>query len=142
MSDIITTPTIETTYMGQLRTSSTHIKSGSQLGTDAPIDNNGLGMDFSPTDLVATALATCMLTIMGIAAESRSVELPKAKVLTEKVMGSAPRRISEIRVLMSFEPNTLTAAHRQSLEAAARACPVAKSLSDLLIQEVHFEWGE
>ena len=114
-------------YKGQLRTVAVHLQSNSEIITDAPIDNHGKGEAFSPTDLVATALASCMMTIMGIKAESMDIDLTNTSASIKKHMSASPRRISkiEVTVLMNqrFDEKT-----RKILEAAALTCPVGQSL--------------
>ena len=93
---------IEIEYKGNLRTESVHLKSGQKLITDAPVDNKGKGEAFSPTDLTASALGSCMLTIMGITAESRDIDISGARAEIEKVMGTNPRRITRIIINIYF----------------------------------------
>lgn len=126
-------------YQGNLRTLAEHVKSGNTVITDAPTDNNGKGEYFSPTDLVATALGSCMLTLMGIKAQSQGYDLQNLELSIEKVMESAPRRIGKVVVNMSCT-DLLSAAQIKSLEQTALNCPVAKSLDPKIIQEVRFNW--
>lgn len=128
---------IQGKYLGQLRTASVHLPSGSELLTDAPTDNHGKGKTFSPTDLVATALGSCMVTIMGIYAEGHGIDLSGTYWETEKVMASNPRRIAEIRIRLHL-PKSIAAGERSKLEQAARNCPVALSLSAELQQDIQF----
>lgn len=119
---------IDITYRGQLRCEATHGPSSNQLFTDAPVDNQGRGEAFSPTDLLATALGTCMLTIMGIAAEKRSWDLGEAKVLVVKHMSVDPvRRVSKLEVSIQV-PNAFDERQQEVLIAAAKSCPVSNSL--------------
>jgi len=134
-----TTSTIE--YLGNLRTQATHTQSGQQITTDAPTDNNGKGEFFSPTDLCATSLASCMLTIMGIKAESMGIELGYIRVDCQKIMAANPRRIAEIHLSLHLA-GTYTAQQQQVLEAAAINCPVAKSLHPDILQNVVFHWSD
>ena len=108
--------------------------------TDAPTDNNGKGNAFSPTDLVASALCSCMTTVMGICAAKNDFELPKSKAFVTKIMSSNPRRISKIIIEINFEQNNLTAQQTEKLLAVAKGCPVAQSLSSDLIQELKFNF--
>jgi len=126
---------IDVSYDGELRCSATHGPSQARLQTDAPVDNHGKGESYSPTDLVATALGTCMLTIMGIAAERHGVELGGAYEQVVKHSSSdTPRRISKLSVSMTL-PEQIDAEQRQLLERAAHSCPVAHSLrEDLQIE--------
>ncbi len=130
-------PTSKIIYQGELRTEAEHLKSGKTVITDAPTDNQGKGEAFSPTDLVATALGSCMLTIMGIKARDRQLDIEGTRCEITKVMASAPRRISKVAVTISL-PNTFSEDERKVLERAALHCPVAKSLHPDLIQEVKF----
>lgn len=128
-------------YLGELRTRTTHIKSREQIISDAPVDNQGKGEAFSPTDLAATSLATCMITIMGIKAQSMNLELKSISADVTKVMYSEPRRIGEIHIKMSVQDNGFSEKDKQILTQAAYACPVAKSLHPDLKQvvEINFE---
>lgn len=132
--------TIETVYEGQLRTRAKHLSSGQQLITDAPLDNHGRGEAFSPTDLLSAALGSCMLTIMGIAADAHGIQLTGATVQITKIMHQQPRRVGEIRVGFSFPGLSFSDKEKKILEHAARTCPVALSLSPDLIQHVEFHW--
>lgn len=125
-------------YLENLRSQATHNQSGSHIMIDAPTDNQGLGEAFSPTDLVATALGACMLTIMGIAAKTHQIDMAGTKVEVEKIMGSTPRRIAQINITISLPPNGYTDRQKQILEVAARGCPVTKSLHPDLVQNVVF----
>lgn len=128
-------------YLGDLRTSAFHLKSSEQLLTDAPTDNNGKGESFSPTDLTAISLATCMLTMMGIAARKNDVPFSDAHASIKKHMTSAPRRIEKIEVEIQMKVEQYTQDQKSLLEKAAINCPVAKSLHPDLIQEVRFIYG-
>ena len=131
---------IENRYLGDLRTESTHLKSSRTIITDAPIDNNGKGNAFSPTDLVASALCSCMTTVMGICAEKNNFELPNSKSYVTKVMSSNPRRISKIILEINFEKNNLSDQQKEKLIAVAKGCPVAQSLNKDLVQEVFYNF--
>jgi uncharacterized OsmC-like protein len=124
-------------YQGQLRTIAVHLQSNSEVITDAPIDNHGKGEAFSPTDLVATALASCMITIMGIKAEDMDVDLTGTHATIQKHMSVTPRRISEIEVEINFNKN-YDARSRKILEASALTCPVAQSLHPETKQSIAF----
>lgn len=116
-------------YLGNLRTEAIHEQSGTKLVCDAPLDNHGKGESFSPTDLVATALGACMLTIMGISAETYGYDIVGTTLETEKIMGTNPRRIVEIKITFNFpKDREFTVQQRRVIEAAARTCPVANSL--------------
>ena len=131
---------IENKYIGDLRTESTHLKSSSLIITDAPIDNNGKGNAFSPTDLVASALCSCMTTVMGICADKNNFQLPDSTANVTKLMSSNPRRISKIIIEINFETNNLSDQQTEKLIAVAKGCPVAQSLSKDLIQEVIYNF--
>jgi len=125
-------------YLGELRTSLTHIKSKTEVITDAPTDNHGKGEAFSPTDLTSAALGSCMATIMGIFANKHGINLPKFQYEIEKVMASNPRRIDTIKIHFTFDENELTAEEKIKLERAAKTCPVALSLHPDIKQEASF----
>ena len=131
---------IENKYIGELRTQSTHLKSSDVILTDAPVDNNGKGDAFSPTDLVASALCSCMTTVMGICAEKNNFVLPKSIAQVTKVMESHPRRISKIIIEINFDKNNLSDQQIEKLIAVAKGCPVAQSLNSDLIQEVIYNF--
>ena len=124
-------------YNGGLRTEAYHIQSGISILTDAPVDNQGKGEAFSPTDLVATALASCMLTIMGIVAERNDIELRGTTAEVEKIMGSAPRKIDQINVNILFL-KTFDKKSKHKLESAALTCPVSNSLNPSLKKSINF----
>jgi len=124
-------------YKGDLRTEATHIQSGQTIITDAPLDNEGKGEAFSPTDLVATALASCMITIMGIVARRDGIDIEGTIACVEKKMVSNPRRIGEVRIKITF-PKPISLKDQKKLERAAKACPVSGSLSDNLNEVVEF----
>lgn len=128
-------------YSGHLRTEATHLKSKTTIQTDAPTDNNGKGEKFSPTDLVATALGSCMMTIMGIKARDNGWKLEDTEISIEKIMAAQPRRISEIKVIVNF-PETApeSSSDRRLLENSARNCPVAKSIHPDIYQNIQFHW--
>jgi putative redox protein len=132
------TVTIKTKYLGELRTESLHVKSGSLVTTDAPVDNKGKGEAFSPTDLLATSLATCMLTIMGIAANNHGFSIDGADCDVTKIMSVAPRKIAEIIIEFRFPPNNFDEKQQQILRDAAYSCPVALSLSEDVKKTVRF----
>lgn len=129
--------TSEVEYQGNLRTSATHIRSGNSVITDAPVDNKGKGEAFSPTDMVATSLASCMMTIMGIAANEHNFNIDGAKAVVDKVMFANPRRIGEVHISISF-PQGVEYSEKQKriLRKAADTCPVSQSLHPELKQIV------
>jgi len=133
-------PGMTVTYQGSLRNVAQHLSSGNTLITDAPTDNHGRGEAFSPTDLLCTSLATCMITIMAIAAEGRDLILGEIKAEIVKVMLSDPRRVGEIHINVRVENKGLSENDRKVLEHAALNCPVAKSLSTEIKQNVKFEY--
>lgn len=127
-------------YLGNLRTEATHLLSGQTIISDAPLDNNGKGEAFSPTDLLATALGNCMLTIMGIVAERHSIDIKGITVDVTKIMESSPRRVGEIIVEFNMPKNNYSEKEKELLQHAAYTCPVAKSLSAELKQTVTFTY--
>ena len=127
------------TYEGDLRTKSIHLASKDSFITDAPIDNNGKGEAFSPTDTVASALASCILTIMGIKAKDLDIDLRGTKAQVTKVMASEPRRIEEIKIEINVN-KSFDSKIQRLLELTALNCPVAKSLHPDLKQNVTFNW--
>jgi len=133
-------PTIKSIYKGNLRTEMTHLQSGSKVVTDAPLDNNGKGEAFSPTDLVAAALGSCMVTIMGIVAEREQVSLEGLSWEITKIMNPQPRKISEIVVEFHWDNPLQDKAMIQKLKNAARTCPVALSLDPALKQTIIFNF--
>ncbi|MDR7132044.1 putative OsmC-like protein [Algoriphagus sp. 4150] len=132
--------TIKSSYLGNLRTESEHLQSGVKILTDAPVDNNGKGEAFSPTDLVASALGSCMVTIMGIVANRDSVSLEGLTWSVTKVMQASPRKISEIIVEFHWENPVNDAAMIQKLKNAAKTCPVALSLDPEIKQTLKFDF--
>ena len=131
--------TSKVTYLGDLRTSSIHLKSGSEIISDAPVDNNGKGEAFSPTDTIANGLATCMLTVMGIKARDLEVNFDGSTAEVTKIMGTEPRRITEIHVI--FNMNLVTDEKTKTiLERTAMTCPVHFSLHPDIKREITFNW--
>ncbi|MBL3657051.1 OsmC family protein [Fulvivirga sp. 2943] len=127
-------------YLGDLRTSATHLKSNNSIITDAPLDNNGKGEAFSPTDLVASALSSCMITIMGIKAAQENIDLKGLKAEVTKVMSASPRQISEIIISFSHDHLEATPKQIEVLKRAAKTCPVALSLSPDIKQTISFNF--
>ncbi len=115
-------------YLGGLRTEAEHLKSGTKVLTDAPIDNNGKGEAFSPTDLVATALGSCMMTIMGIAAQNHEIDMDGTELIVNKIMESDPRRIGKIEIVITMPANDYSKKEMKILEAAAHGCPVGRTI--------------
>ncbi|TRX62770.1 OsmC family protein [Fulvivirga sp. M361] len=130
---------MQSEYLGSLRTQSKHLKSGEVVMSDAPVDNNGKGEAFSPTDLVSSALCSCMMTIMGILAAREDIDLRGLKANITKVMDSNPRKISEIRIDFSGDINA-TDIQKGKLQKAALNCPVALSLADSVSQKISFNF--
>ncbi|GAA4392493.1 OsmC family protein [Hymenobacter koreensis] len=126
-------------YAGHLRTEATHVASGTTVLFDAPVDNHGRGEAFSPTDLVSTALGTCMMTIMGIVAERHALNLTGVSFDVTKRMAAEPRRIAEIEIEFRL-PGSVPTEKRALLERAARTCPVALSLNPEIKQTVQFTY--
>ena len=131
--------TSNVTYKGALRTVSVHLRSGNEIITDAPVDNNGKGEAFSPTDTVATALASCMLTIMGVKANAKEINIEGASADVTKTMGVNPRRITKIDVVFKL-PFAFDEATKTILEKAALTCPVYYSLHDDIEKNIIFNW--
>ena len=135
-------PTVKTTYLGDLRTNSTHLQSGNQLITDAPTDNMGKGEAFSPTDLLATATGTCILTTMAIVAQRDGIELLNSEVEVTKIMTQTPpRRITRLEINLKMKANVvLNDEQIKKLENTAHKCPVSLSLHPDVEQVLMFEW--
>jgi uncharacterized OsmC-like protein len=132
-------PTSKVTYLGDLRTSSVHLQSGSEIISDAPLDNNGKGEAFSPTDTVANGFASCMFTVMGIKAKEMGVDFSGSTAEVTKIMATEPRRISEIHV--TFEMHTDADEKTKTiLERTALTCPVHFSLHPDIKREIVFNW--
>lgn len=132
----MTTSTLS--YLGQLRVEATHVKSNTSITTDAPTDNNGKGQTFSPTDMVATSLASCMMTIVGIKAEQNNIDITKLTADVTKIMASSPRKIQEIIVNLHFNNNSYSEKEKKLLINAAKTCPVALSLHPDIKQNLNF----
>lgn len=128
--------TASTKYIGDLRTEITHLRSGSVIISDAPVDNKGKGENFSPTDLVASALGSCILTIMGIAAREHGFSIDGSSCRITKIMTEKPRKIGEIKIDFDFTQNEYTEKQRKILEYCVKTCPVALSLNDSVNQNV------
>lgn len=127
-------------YLGGLRTESEHLQSRSKMITDAPVDNHGKGEAFSPTDTVANALATCMLTVMGIKAEFLGINMDGASAEVTKTMAADPRRISKIEVRIKF-PNSYSEKETKILENTGRTCPVLESLHPDIEKDISFTYS-
>ena len=131
--------TFEIKYKGDLRTTAIHIDSGSEISTDAPKDNHGLGETFSPTDMVCTALASCILTIMAIAVEKDNIDIKGTTAVVKKTMGTNPRRISKIDIDLTF-PREYDQKTKTILERAAYNCPVHHTLSETVEKNISFTY--
>lgn len=131
--------TIETVYQGTLRTQAKHVQSGTEILTDAPVDNQGKGEAFSPTDLLAASLGSCMLTIMGITAREHQINIENTTCEITKVMVANPRRVGEINVKLNF-PEKYSDKQQKILERAALTCPVYLSLHPDVKKLVNFNW--
>ena len=132
--------TSEVTYLGDLRTSSLHLQSGVEILSDAPLDNNGKGAAFSPTDTVANSLASCMITVMGIKANAMQLDLIGTKAFVTKHMQAEPRKISKIEVHFEI-PLSADEKTRTILERTAMNCPVLLSLNPDIEKEITFSWN-
>ena len=131
--------TSKVTYLGDLRTSSIHIQSGTEIISDAPLDNNGKGEAFSPTDTVANGLATCMMTIMGIKARDLQIDLEGTTAEVVKIMNAEPRRIGAIEIVFQMQ-GTSDQKSKTILERAAMTCPVFLSLHPDVEKRITFNW--
>ncbi len=132
---------IQLEYQGDLHCKAVHGPSGTELTTDAPKDNQGRGESFSPTDLVATALASCVLTTMGILARNNGIDMAGTTATVEKEMVTSPIRMIGKLTLKVHVPQALTAVQQQKLERAAHTCPVHKSLHPDVQKPIEFIWG-
>ena len=132
--------TAKTVYLGDLRTASVHLKSGNEILTDAPTDNHGKGEAFSPTDLMAAAMTTCMITVMGIAAEKNDWQMGEVIASVKKIMADNPRRIAKLEIEIYFSHHHLSATEKSLLEQIAINCPVAKSMHPDVVNQVKFEY--
>ncbi len=132
--------TSKITYQSNLRTAAVHLRSGNEILTDAPVDNHGKGEAFSPTDLLATSLGSCILTIMGIKAADKEIDMTGATAEVNKIMGSNPRRIARLEITIQMPDNQYTEKEKKILEAAAHGCPVGKSLHPDLDEVIQINW--
>ncbi len=131
---------IETTYAGALRTEAVHLKSSVTITTDAPVDNKGKGESFSPTDLLAASLGSCMLTIIGIASDTQGFNIDGTRLEISKIMASNPRRVSEIHISFHFPHREYSEKQKDIIRKSALTCPVALSLHPDIIQKVDFNF--
>ena len=128
--------TAKTKYVGDLRTEITHLRSGSVIVTDAPVDNKGKGEKFSPTDMVASALGSCIFTIMGIAAMEHGFSIDGSTCTITKIMTDTPRKIGEIKIEFDFKGNEYTDKQKKILDYCVKTCPVSLSLNASVYQNV------
>ena len=132
--------TVRTIYLGDLRTENTHLQSGNKVITDAPCDNQGRGEYFSPTDLLATSLGSCIMTIMGIKARDNGIDITGTEVAVTKIMASDPRRVGEVVVEFYFPSRNYTDSEKKLIESVAGSSPVPLSLHPDLKQTIRFNW--
>jgi uncharacterized OsmC-like protein len=132
--------TVKTTYLGELRTENIHLQSGSKIITDAPLDNRGKGESFSPTDLLATSLGNCIMTIMGMRAMDNGIDLIGTEIEITKIMASAPRRVGEVILEFNFPKKNYTEEEKRLIESVAATCPVPLSVHPDLKQTIRFNW--
>lgn len=131
--------TSKVTYLGDLRTKSIHVQSGSEIISDAPLDNNGKGEAFSPTDTVANALASCMMTIMGIKARDMNLDITNSTAEVTKIMSAEPRRIGAIEIVFEMK-GTDDEKSKTILVRAGMTCPVFLSLHPEIEKRITFNW--
>ena len=132
--------TVKTTYLGDLRTENIHLQSGSKIITDAPTDNRGKGEAFSPTDMLATALANCIMTIMGIKAMDNGIDLVGTEIEITKIMANDPRRVAEVIMEFNFPKKGYSEEAKRLIESVAGNSPVPLSVHPELKQTVRFNW--
>jgi len=132
--------TVKTVYLGDLRTENEHLQSGNKIITDAPTDNQGKGEAFSPTDLLATALGNCIMTIMGIKARDNGIDIRGTEIEITKIMASDPRRVAEVIVDFTFPKKGYTEEEKKLVESVAGISPVPLSLHPDLKQTIKFNW--
>lgn len=132
--------TIKSRYLGNLRVESTHLQSGNQLITDAPTDNRGKGEAFSPTDLLATSLGSCIMTIMGITAMDNDIDIEGTELEITKIMASGPRRVAEVLIEFYFPGKGYSKEQKEIIEKVAGKSPVPLSVSSELKQTIRFHW--
>lgn len=125
-------------YLGGLRTKCTHLKSGTEILTDAPTDNHGKGEAFSPTDLVATAYVSCMISILGIHCNQNDIEMVGGTGEVTKVMASGPRRIERLEIELDFSMNNWSEEIQKQIIRVSEACPVAKSVSEAMVVDIEY----
>jgi uncharacterized OsmC-like protein len=136
----MSTPTVKTTYLGDLRTENIHLQSGSKIITDAPVDNRGKGEAFSPTDLLATALGNCIMTIMGIKAMDNGIDITGTEIEITKLMANDPRRVAEVVMEFNFPKKGYTNEEKHLIESVAGTSPVPLSVHTNVKQTIIFNW--
>jgi len=134
--------TAKTVYLGELRTQATHLRSGNTLITDAPLDNQGKGEAFSPTDLLATSLGSCAMTIIGIAARNHGFNVDKTVIRITKVMAENPRRVSEVIMEFDFPDQAYSDKEKAIIWNAAKTCPVYLSLHPDLVKTIRMNFQD
>ena len=132
--------TVKTTYLGGLRTENIHLQSGNRIITDAPTDNRGKGEAFSPTDLLATSLGNCIMTIMGIKAMDNNIDITGTEIEITKIMADAPRRVAEVVLEFNFPKKGYSEEEKRLIESVAGTSPVPLSLHPDLKQTIIFNW--
>lgn len=132
--------TIKSKYLGDLRTECIHLQSGSKIYTDAPTDNQGKGEAFSPTDLLATSLGSCIMTIMGIVARDNKIDIVGTEIDITKIMASDPRRVAEVVVEFTFPDKKYTAEEKKIIESVAGSSPVPLSVHSQMTQSIKLNW--
>jgi len=134
-------PTSTLEYLGDLRTKLTHVQSGQVVVTDAPTDNNGKGESFSPTDLMSTSLCACMITIMGVAAQTHKFSIDGATAEITKIMSANPRKVSEVQIEIKFPKNNYSDKEKKIIEHITKTCPVALSMNESVSQEIKLTYS-
>ncbi|MBK9758618.1 MAG: OsmC family protein [Flavobacteriales bacterium] len=132
--------TASVTYIGELRSEAVHVRSGTMIATDAPVDNHGKGEAFSPTDLLCVSLCTCILTTMALSAKAKGIPFTSATARVVKHMAAEPRRVARIEVHIELDGSRLESKDRAILERIAHTCPVARSLHPDVLQETSFSY--
>ena len=134
--------TAKIVYLGGLRTNATHLRSGNTIVTDAPVDNKGKGEAFSPTDLMSTSLGCCMMTIIGISAQTHGFDVDGTTISITKIMAEHPRRVNEIIVEFDFPARVYSAKEKEFIWHSARTCPVLLSLHPDLVKTIKMNFHE
>ena len=132
--------TVKTTYLGDLRTENIHLQSGNKIYTDAPVDNQGKGEAFSPTDLMATSFGSCIMTIMGIVARDNNIDIVGTELNITKIMAADPRRVSEVVTEFVFPNKVYTEEEKKIIESVAGSSPVPLSVNSSMTQSIKMVW--